>query len=42
VSFTEPEKATVIAPAAYAWLQETLGQHERIRTALSEVGLWPA
>lgn len=42
VSFTEPEKATVIAPAAYAWLRQTLGQHERIRTALSEVGLWPA
>ena len=42
VSFTEPDKARVIAPAAYAWLRETLGQHEPIRTALSEVGLWSA
>jgi hypothetical protein len=42
VSFTEPDKARVIAPAAYAWLRQTLGQHELIRTALSEVGLWPA
>jgi hypothetical protein len=29
-------------PAAYAWLQGTLWRHERIRTALSDVGLWPA
>jgi len=42
VSFTEPDKARAIAPSAYAWLHETLGRHERIRTALGEVGLWPA
>jgi hypothetical protein len=42
VSFTEPDKARVIAPAPYAWLQQTLGQHEPIRAALSDVGLWPA
>ena len=42
VSFTEPDKARVIAPAADAWLRETLWQHKRIRTALIEVGLWPA
>jgi hypothetical protein len=42
VSFTEPDKARAIAPAAYAWLQETLWGHERIRTALGDVGLWPA
>jgi hypothetical protein len=42
VSFTEPAKARAIAPTAYTWLQETLSRHERIRTALAEVGLWPA
>jgi hypothetical protein len=42
VSFTEPAKARAIAPAAYAGLQGTLWRHERIRTALSDVGLWPA
>jgi hypothetical protein len=42
VSFTEPDKARVIAPSAYVWLQGTLWRHERIRTALGDVGLWPA
>jgi len=41
VSFTEPAKARAIAPAAYAWLQETLDQHDSIRSALADVGLWP-
>ncbi|ETX03719.1 MAG: hypothetical protein ETSY1_46355 (plasmid) [Candidatus Entotheonella factor] len=41
VSFTEPDKAKAIAPAAYAWLQEALVEHPRIRTALADVGLWP-
>lgn len=41
VSFTEPEKAKAITPAAYSWLQEKLSQHDRIRVALTEVGLWP-
>jgi len=40
VSFTEPDKAKAIAPGAYAWLQETLGQHERICASLIQVGLW--
>lgn len=40
VSFTEPDKAKAIAPGAYAWLQDTLGQHECIRAALIQVGLW--
>jgi hypothetical protein len=40
VSFTEPAKARAIAPAAYAWLQETLDQHDGIRSALADVGLW--
>lgn len=42
VSFTEPDKARVIAPAPYGWLRETLWRHERIRAALAKVGLWPA
>jgi hypothetical protein len=41
VSFTEPDKARAIAPGAYAWLQETLDQHDGIRAALADVGLWP-
>ncbi len=41
VSFTEPGKAKAIAPAAYAWVQETLYQNERICCALAEVDLWP-
>ena len=41
VSFTEPDKAKAIAPAAYAWLQAILDQESRIRSALSGVGLWP-
>ncbi len=40
VSFTEPEKAKTIAPAAYQGLQQTLKQHDRICTALQGVGLW--
>jgi hypothetical protein len=41
VSFTEPDKAWVIAPAAYGWLRQTLWKHDPIRGALSEAGLWP-
>jgi len=41
VSFTEPDKARAIAPAAYAWLQATLDQDVSVRSALAEVGLWP-
>ncbi len=40
VSLTEPEKAKLIGPAAYEWLKETLLGHDRIRVALTEVGLW--
>jgi hypothetical protein len=41
VSFTEPDKARVMAPAAYTWLQEAMEPHGAIRAALADVGLWP-
>lgn len=41
VSFTEPDKAKAMTPAAYQWLQATLSQHDRVRPALADVGLWP-
>ena len=40
VSFTEPDIAKAIAPAAYEWLKVILYGHDRIRVALTEVGLW--
>ena len=40
VGLTEPDKAQAIAPAAYAWLQESLSQHASLRAALVDVGLW--
>ena len=40
VSLTEPDKGKAIAPAAYAWLQETLSQHASLRAALVDAGLW--
>ena len=40
VSFTEPDKARAMAPAAYEWLREILWRHDRIRAELCEVGLW--
>ena len=40
VSLTEPDKALAIAPAAYAWLQETLSRHASLRAPLVDVGLW--
>lgn len=41
VSFTEPDKARALSPAAYAWLQETLDPHASIRSVFADVGLWP-
>lgn len=40
VSLTEPAKARAMAPAAYAWLLETLYGHARIRHAFTVARLW--